>query len=137
MRLLDKVAIVTGSSRGIGEAIATRLCIEGAKVVINGTDLPRAQSVSARLNGNGQKTIAVKANVGDKTEVDEMVKTTLKAFGKVDILVNNAGMSVVGASIDLEESRWRIGMDVMLNGVFFCSQGSRQRNDKAKIRQDH
>jgi 3-oxoacyl-[acyl-carrier protein] reductase len=46
------------------------------------------------LNGNGQKTIAVKANVGDKTEVDEMVKTTIKAFGKVDILVNNAGMSV-------------------------------------------
>ncbi|MGD9142771.1 MAG: glucose 1-dehydrogenase [Dehalococcoidia bacterium] len=124
MRLEDKVAIVTGSARGIGEAIASRLCAEGAKVVISDIDLPAAQDTSARLNSEGYQTIAVKANVGSKPEVEAMVKAALDAFGSVDILVNNAGMSVVGASEDLEEKRWRQGIDVMLTGVFFCSQAA-------------
>jgi NAD(P)-dependent dehydrogenase (short-subunit alcohol dehydrogenase family) len=124
MKLKDKVAIVTGSARGIGEAIASRLCAEGARVVISDIDLPGAQNTSARLNSEGYKTIAVKANVGSKPEVEAMVKATIKAFGRIDILVNNAGMSVVGASAELEESRWRTGIDVMLTGVFFCSQAA-------------
>jgi NAD(P)-dependent dehydrogenase (short-subunit alcohol dehydrogenase family) len=124
MRLKDKVAIVTGAGRGIGEAIAGRLCEEGATVVLSDIDVPAAQGVCNRLNNAGHQTLAVKANVGDKAEVDTMVKATIDKFGRVDILVNNAGMSVVGASIDLEESRWRGGMDVMLNGVFFCSQAA-------------
>lgn len=124
MRLTDKVAIVTGAGRGIGEAITNRLCTEGAKVVVSDIDFPAAQNVCTRLNNEGHKTLPLKANVGNKVEVDEMVNATLKAFGRVDILVNNAGMSVVGASEDLEESRWRTGMDVMLNGVFFCSQAA-------------
>ncbi len=122
MRLKDKVAIVTGAGRGIGEAIAMRLCAEGAKVVIADIDLPAAQKASEVLNSRGNKTIALKANVGVKTEVELMVKETVSAFGGIDILVNNAGMSVVGASAELEESRWRTGIDVMLTGVFFCSQ---------------
>ena len=124
MRLKNEVAIVTGAGRGIGEAIASRLCAEGASVVISDIDLPAAQSTSSRLNSEGYKTIAIKANVGNKAEVEAMVKATIDAFGKVDILVNNAGMSVVGASADLEESRWRTGIDVMLTGVFFCSQAA-------------
>jgi NAD(P)-dependent dehydrogenase (short-subunit alcohol dehydrogenase family) len=132
MRLQDKVAIVTGAGRGIGEAIATKLCTEGAKVAIGDIDLPAAQATSARLNSAGNKTIAVKANVGNKAEVEAMVKTVVDAFGKVDILVNNAGMAVVGASVDLEESRWRNGMDVMLNGVFFCCQAAGKEMIKQK-----
>ena len=62
--------------------------------------------------------------MGVKAEVEQMIKETVNAFGGMDILVNNAGMSVVGASAELEESRWRTGIDVMLTGVFFCSQAA-------------
>jgi NAD(P)-dependent dehydrogenase (short-subunit alcohol dehydrogenase family) len=132
VRLSNKVAIVTGAGRGIGEAIANRLCTEGANVIINDIDLPAAQNVSNRLNSEGHKTFAIKANVGNKAEVQAMVKTTIDTFGKVEILVNNAGMSVVGASVDLEESRWRNGIDVMLNGAFFCSQAVAREMIKQK-----
>jgi NAD(P)-dependent dehydrogenase (short-subunit alcohol dehydrogenase family) len=132
MRLADKVAIVTGAGRGIGEAIATRLCGEGARVVISDIDLPAAQNVCARLNQDGRTNMAFKANVGNKAEVEAMAKATVEAYGKIDILVNNAGLSVVGASQDLEESRWRGGMDVMLNGVFFCSQAAGKQMIKQK-----
>ena len=132
MRLKNKVAIVTGAARGIGEAIASRLCAEGATVVISDIDLPVAQSTSSRLNSEGYKTIALKANVGSKTDVEAMIKETLNAFGGVDILVNNAGMSVVGASAELEENLWRRGIDVMLTGVFFCSQAAGKEMIKQK-----
>ena len=124
MKVTNKVAIVTGAARGIGEAIGSRLCAEGSRVVISDIDLPGAQTTSSRLNSAGHKTIAIKANVGNKADVEAMVKETIKTFGSVDILVNNAGMSVVGASAELEESRWRTGIDVMLTGVFFCSQAA-------------
>ena len=132
MRLKQKTALVTGSGRGIGEAIATRLCAEGANVVISDIDFSAAQKVSKELNSRGYKTIAIKANVSVKTEVEQMIKETIDAFGSIDILVNNAGMSVVGASADLEESRWRMGIDVMLTGVFFCSQAAGREMIKQK-----
>jgi NAD(P)-dependent dehydrogenase (short-subunit alcohol dehydrogenase family) len=122
MRLKDKIAIVTGAGRGIGEAIATRLCSEGAKVMVSDIDLPAAQNVCNHLNAKGNSTLPYKANVCSKSEVEAMVKATVEAFGRVDILVNNAGLSVVGPSVSLEESQWRNGLDVMLSGVFFCSQ---------------
>ena len=132
MKLTNKVAIVTGAARGIGEAISSRLCAEGSRVVISDIDLPGAQTTSSRLNSAGYQTIAVKANVSNKADVESMVKETIKTFGSIDILVNNAGMSVVGASAELEESRWRTGIDVMLTGVFFCSQAAGKEMIKQK-----
>jgi NAD(P)-dependent dehydrogenase (short-subunit alcohol dehydrogenase family) len=132
MRLKDEVAIVTGSGRGIGEAIASRFCAEGAKVTICDIDLPSAQGVSARLNGEGYQTLALKCDVSKKADVETMVQSTIDNFGRLDILVNNAGLSVVGPSVDLEESRWRTGMDIMLNGVFFCSQAVGKQMIKQK-----
>ncbi len=124
MRLKDRVAIVTGSARGIGESIANRFAEEGAKIVINGIDLPAAQAVAERLTKEGKQAIALKADVSVKTEVQAMVKAAVDKFGRVDILVNNAGMSVVGASQDLEEAVWRKGIDVMLTGAFLCCQAA-------------
>lgn len=124
MTLKNKVAIVTGAGNGIGESIARRLADEGVKVVISDINLPGAEGVAQDLKQKGCEAIAVKANVANKAEVDAMVARTVEAFGSVDILVNNAGMSVVGKSVDLEEQRWRLGIDVMLSGVFFCSQAA-------------
>jgi NAD(P)-dependent dehydrogenase (short-subunit alcohol dehydrogenase family) len=124
MKLLDKVGIVTGAGRGIGEAIARRLASEGCKVVISDIDLTAAQAVAESLKRSGREAMAIKADVSNKTDVDAMINETVKKFGRVDILVNNAGMSVVGPSAELDEELWRRGMDVMLTGVFLCSQAA-------------
>jgi 3-oxoacyl-[acyl-carrier protein] reductase len=123
MRLKDKVSLVTGASRGIGRAIALALAREGAAVALNcSTSLGEAGEVAKEIRGLGRKAVIIQADVASKTEVEAMVKKVVDEFGKIDILVNNAGMSVVGASGELEENRWRRGIDVMLTGVFFCSQ---------------
>jgi 3-oxoacyl-[acyl-carrier protein] reductase len=136
MRLEDKISLVTGASRGIGRAIALALAREGADVALNcSVSVAAAEEVAGEIRGLGRRALVIRADVANKAEVDEMVKKVLVEFNKIDILVNNAGMSVVGASAELEESRWRRGMDVMLNGVFFCSQAAgremiKQRNGK-------
>jgi 3-oxoacyl-[acyl-carrier protein] reductase len=70
----------------------------------------------------GHRAVVLQADVSDKTAVEKMVASVIKQFGKIDILVNNAGMSVVGTSEKLEESIWRRGIDVMLNGVFSAAK---------------
>lgn len=132
MKLTNKVALVTGAARGIGKAIATRLSAEGARVAISDIDLPGAENTVAEFKKSGREALAVKADVAKKAEVEAMVKSVIQEFGKIDILVNNAGMSVFGASVDLEESRWRQGLDVMLTGVFFCSQAAGKEMIKQK-----
>jgi len=134
MRLKDKVSLVTGASRGIGRAIALALAREGADVALNcSVSVAAAEEVAGEIKGLGHRAMVIQADVADKAEVDEMVKKVVAEFGKIDILVNNAGMSVVGASAELEESRWRRGIDVLLNGVFFCSQAT----GKEMIKQRH
>jgi len=123
MRLKDKVSLVTGASRGIGKSIALALAGEGSAVALNcSTSLEAAGEVAEVIRGLGRSAIVIRADVAIKSDVDAMFKKVVDEFGKIDILVNNAGMSVVGASEELEENRWRRGIDVMLTGVFFCSQ---------------
>ena len=122
-RLSNKTALVTGASRGIGRAIALAFAREGADVIINCVaSLKLAEEVAKEIRELGRRASVIQANVADKAEVGEMVKRAIDEFGKLDILVNNAGIAVVRASADLEESQWRQGIDVMLTGVFFCSQ---------------
>jgi 3-oxoacyl-[acyl-carrier protein] reductase len=123
MRLKGKVSLVTGASRGIGKSIALALAREGSAVALNcSVSVEAGEEVATEIRGLGQSAMVIRADVASKTEVDAMVKRVVDEFGKIDILVNNAGMSVVGASEELEERRWRRGIDVMLTGVFFCSQ---------------
>jgi len=125
MRLENKIALVTGASRGIGRAIALALAREGADITINClASVELAEEVAREIQGLGQRAMVIRANVANKAEVEGMVKNVVDEFGKLDILVNNAGMSVVGASAELEESQWKKGIDVMLTGVFFCSQAA-------------
>lgn len=133
MRLQDKVSLVTGSSRGIGRAIALAFAREGADVVLNcSTSVTLAEEVAREIKGLGRRAMVIQADVANKVEVDDMVKKVVNEFGGIDILVNNAGMSVVGASEELEESRWKRGIDVMLTGVFFCSQAAGKEMIKQK-----
>lgn len=123
MRLKNKVSLVTGASRGIGQTIALALAKEGSDVALNClSSVDSAEEVAMKIKKLGRKAMVVQADVADKTEVDKMVRKVVCNLGRIDILVNNAGMSVFGASAELEESRWRRGIDVMLTGVFFCSQ---------------
>ena len=91
MRLKDKVAIVTGSGRGIGEGIALRLAEEGAKVVVNDVNEADAKRTVEAIQGKGGKAVAVVGSVTVREVAQKMVDTAVKEFGTVDILVNNAG----------------------------------------------
>jgi len=123
VRLENKVSLITGSSRGIGRGIALTYAREGSDVVINcSSSVEAAEEVASEVKALGRRALVIQADVSNKAEVEEMVNKVIKEFGKIDVLVNNAGLTVVGASEDLEESRWRRGIDILLTGVFFCSQ---------------
>jgi NAD(P)-dependent dehydrogenase (short-subunit alcohol dehydrogenase family) len=125
MRLQGKAALVTGSSRGIGRAVALALAREGADVAVNcSSSVPEANEVTREIIKLGRRSFSIKADVADKAAVEQMIKEVVKQFGSIDILVNNAGMAIVSPSEKLEESLWRRGIDVMLTGVFFCSQAA-------------
>jgi 3-oxoacyl-[acyl-carrier protein] reductase len=125
MRLKDKIALVTGSSRGIGRAIALAFAREGANVVVNYLrSEEKARQVVLEIESLGRKAIAVKADVSKINEVQEMVDDCIKQFGRLDILVNNAAdFSVMEFS--LENPDWK-GWDRMVNvnvkGMLICSQ---------------
>jgi NAD(P)-dependent dehydrogenase (short-subunit alcohol dehydrogenase family) len=123
MELKDKVAIVTGSGRGIGEGIANVLAREGAKLVVVDMNLDDAGGVVKRIEAAGGKAIAAHADISNKAEVDAMVASTLAAFGRVDILVNNAGIEATPCLLrDLPEAQWDRVLGVNLKGTFLCCQ---------------
>src|SRR5258707_15697721 len=93
MKLSDKVAIVTGASKGIGAAIAKGIAQAGAKVVANyASDHPGAEKTVAAIRAAGGKAVAVKADVSKSADVKELFEQTIRTFGRLDILVNNAGV---------------------------------------------
>jgi NAD(P)-dependent dehydrogenase (short-subunit alcohol dehydrogenase family) len=123
MRLKNKVAIVTGGSQGIGEAIAVRYAAEGAKVaVVYHANDERAQAVVARIQAAGGTARAFKADVSAAAESRRMVKEVIATFGRVDILVNNAGLFRTVTLEDTTETIWDETMNLNLKGAFFATQ---------------
>ncbi|MDK2801414.1 MAG: 3-oxoacyl-[acyl-carrier protein] reductase [Clostridiales bacterium] len=124
MSFEGKVAIVTGagSKRGIGKAIALCLAQKGADIVVADMNLEGAKEVAKEIEGLGRKAIAVEVNVTKESDVQQMVETTLKEFGKVDILVNNAGITQPVKTIDTTEADWDRIIAVNLKGTFLCSK---------------
>jgi 3-oxoacyl-[acyl-carrier protein] reductase len=122
MKLKDKVAIVTGSGQGIGETIAKTLASEGASIVVDDVDIDRANRVAQEITNQGGSAIALKANVINRNEVQEMVKTTLERFKAIHILINNAGVRRHKSILEMTEEDWDIVLDVCLKGVFNCTQ---------------
>lgn len=123
MRLVDKVAVVTGSSRGIGRGIAARLAAEGAKVVVNGRSAESVDLVAWDLRAAGSDVLAVAADVGYKDQVDRLFEETVRAFGGVDILVNNAGWASAKMHfLEMDEEHWDFVLRTNLKSVFLCSR---------------
>jgi citronellol/citronellal dehydrogenase len=129
MKLSGKVAIVTGSSRGIGKAIAIGLAKEGAKVVV----AARAETDSQKLPGTIYKTadeiqalggsaLPIKCDVTDEPSVNDMVQKALDEFGHVDVLVNNAAVAFYYPIIETPLKRWELVLRVGLTGAFLCSK---------------
>ena len=125
MRLKDKIALVTGSSRGVGRAVALGFAKEGAKVVINYTSNENAANeVVDAIQAMGSEAIAVKADVAKKKDVEGLVGTAVDTFGKIDILVNNAGFTRPALMIKMTEDQWDQVVDIHLKGAFLCSQAA-------------
>jgi NAD(P)-dependent dehydrogenase (short-subunit alcohol dehydrogenase family) len=131
MRLRDKVTIVTGSTRGIGEGCIRLFYREGARVVVTGRDEAKGLSLTKEMTKEdtpkefaqaGNRCIFVKADVSLRRDVVRLRDKTLEAFGRIDVLVNNAGINVPSPFEDLAEEAWNKVMDTNLKGVFFCSQ---------------
>lgn len=120
--LKDKVAIVTGSARGIGAATARRLAQEGVKVVINDIQRERAEQTAAQLVADGFQAHCVVADVTRQADVQRLVDETVQCFGGVHILVNNAGAPRDKYLTKMTEDDWDFVIDVMLKGAFLMSK---------------
>ena len=119
--LKGKVAIITGSGRGIGKAIALKLAENGADIVIN--DIPGsdyADETKKEIEALGVKAIVVRGDVRNKDDVDALINQTVETFGKIDILVNNAGITRDGLMIRMSEEDWNMVLDINLKGAFNC-----------------
>jgi len=130
--LSGKVAIVTGGRRGIGRGIALSLAQAGADVVVSDISLEDCQKVVGEVEGLGRRGLAIKCDVTQKSEVDEMVKKTIEEFGKVDILVNNAGIVEFKPFLELTEEDWDKVLAVNLKGYFLCAQAAAREMVKKK-----
>ena len=122
MMLPDKIVIVTGASKGIGRAIALRLAKERANIVIADVDKDEGEKVAQMIREMGRDCLAVKCDVRNSQEVEEMVEKTMQKFGRIDILVNNAGVSSMAPMVELEEKDWNFNMDINAKGQFLCSR---------------
>ncbi len=123
-RLKDRVAIVTGSARGMGKAIAEGLASEGAWVVICDILEGEIQNTVTELENKGHRAMGLKVDVTNKTQVQQMVQEVKKAWGRIDILVNNAGGALNTPHLlhEIEEKHWDLVLNVNLKGAFFCCQ---------------
>jgi len=121
--LSGKIALVTGSGRGIGRAVALTLGSAGAKVVVNyNSSEEAAREVVGAIESDGGEAKAVKADVSKPEEVDAMVSNLVKEWGRIDILVNNAGITRDNLMMRMSQEEWDAVMDTNLRSAYFCSR---------------
>jgi glucose 1-dehydrogenase len=123
MKLKDKVAIVTGGSQGIGEAVSEAYAREGAKVVVVNHGRPElGQRVAEKIAAGGGTAAAMRCDVSKKSDVESLVESVVKEFGTVDILVSNAGRMINKVIEDYTEEEWDTMIDINLKGAFLTAQ---------------
>jgi len=122
MEKTNKTAVVTGAGRGIGKGIAIALAREGYNLVVSDIKQEDGEKVAEELKSMGVKALAVKCDVSNRSEVENLFSKTAKEFGKVDVLVNNAGIFPFVPFAKMQESDWDKVMNVNLKSVYLCSQ---------------
>jgi 3-oxoacyl-[acyl-carrier protein] reductase len=132
MRLENKVALITGSARGIGKEIALVLAREGADIIISDVNFEMAEATAKEINALGRRSMAVKLDVTNFKEVEETINKILDKFSKIDILVNNAGITKDGLILRMSESDWDAVINVNLKGTFNCTKAVSKVMLKAK-----
>ena len=121
--LTDKVAVVTGASRGIGRATALALAAAGAQVVVNyARSSTAADEVVAAIQASGGQAIALQADVAEADQVEQLIKTTMDEWGRVDVLVNNAGITRDALLLRMKLEDWQAVINLNLTGVFLCTR---------------
>lgn len=120
--ITGRVALITGSGRGLGAASARRLAEEGAKVVITDIVAERAEQTAAALQADGFTAHCIVADVTNEKDVQRMVDETIATFGSIDILVNNAGSPRDKYLVKMSEADWDFVISIMLKGAFFASK---------------
>ena len=127
----NKTALITGSSRGIGKAIALRLAKQGYNIVINyARSKSAALQTAEEIEALGVKALVVKANVGKPEKIKEMFAEVDETFGRLDIFVNNAASGVLRPLMELEETHWDWTMDINSKALLFCAQEAAKRMEK-------
>lgn len=125
MQLKGKTAVVTGSGRGLGKAVAKKLAHMGANIVLN--DIPNSDSVdktAEEFRAEGFNVIVTKGDVRNSDDVEDMVNKAVEAFGSLDILVNNAGITRDTLILRMAEKDWDDVLDINLKGAFFCTKAA-------------
>ena len=122
IKLIDKVAIVTGAGQGIGAAIADAFADAGARVAVNDQNPDRAQAAADAIKARGGQAISIAADVANKFQCSHLIETTRAEWGQLDILVNNAGVVPRASVLKMDEWDWNRCLDVNLKGTFFMTQ---------------
>ncbi|MBA7641689.1 3-oxoacyl-[acyl-carrier-protein] reductase FabG [subsurface metagenome] len=122
-RVKDKLAIITGAARGFGKADALTLAREGADIAIWEINMDGAVQTAKEVRALGRKALAMKVDITNSSEINEVAQKVLDEFGKIDILVNNAGIvSSAPTILDLTDEQWSKEIGVNLTGTFYCTR---------------
>ncbi len=132
MLLTDKVAVITGASRGIGRHIALDLASRGARIVASARNVAALDSLIAEIAAAGGSALAVAADVAVAADADRLISAAMEHFGRVDILVNNAGITRDGLLLRMKEEDWDAVLDTNLKGAFLCTRAAAKVMSKQK-----
>ena len=133
--LTDKVALVTGAAQGIGKAVALLLARNGADLIVSDINLEKAEETAKEIEAIGRRAMAIKVDVANLGDVEQMVEAALAHFGHIDILINNAGITRDRLILRMTEEDWDAVLNINLKGTFHCTKAvirhmSKQRNGK-------